>query len=850
MTSYETRSTQSTAAGAKGRSPSGLSSSEQNDMKKLKSKHASKLNTLKELFADWSDEDLLFAIEEANGDLELAVDRISEGHVSQWGEVKTKKSKKEQKAKTPLPSQPPASSYPHQPARGYNNERPKSVGKGAPRPARAKPAAATWGRTPSKPATQDSTGTWASIASAPKAQDTENTWDTQDTWNATPSATITSNENNNNNDDGWGAPSEAPSASQPDQPLKSASSTTSSEKPKTWASLLKSQPKKPEPEKPNVAQETREAQATESEGNAPVKDEWKAPTKSEWDAPVQDEWTSSANKGWEAPAEEEKKAPVKDEWSAPTKDEWSAPAKDEWTAPAQDGWTAATTEPVEPVKDEAQTEADNVPASEPAESTTEPIATETTKSKQPVSRRLKQDAPVVLPNSGTTLTSVGVKFGSLNLDDNPPETEAAIESNVSSGLQGVSNEPEQQQPQQEEQTEALGRHTTYPEHYSANTPAAATGLQGNAFQANQNYMKSQQETTSAYTTQQPAVHAQQPQPLQQQPFGMDHLTSAYNSYLPNQPPAGVSGAFGITPMANLPDYGIYGTEAQRAAAAMGYYDPAAFNNSPSVTAASAYQTREKYNQDAGQHTTTGQTQTIPQQQQQQIYPTNLPYYQYYYMPNQFSAYQQTYGQPFMNKSMYPNMYQHSAKPTTASPYGGSPYGTQSQHLYNQSNSGYDDMSGLPQHLGMGGLHDYQKSTYTNPQLQGFLNLSGQQQQQQQQQQQSQGQSQQSQGQTKADNSQYKYEKANTNNGASANAPQQGTNMASNMPHQQAYHHPGANYFGQPQMFSYQQYPHHLQQFQQQPQQQTQQAQQTQQQPSQQQTQQPQSMGRQQQYWNQ
>lgn len=46
---------------------------------------------------------------------------------------------------------------------------------------------------------------------------------------------------------------------------------------------------------------------------------------------------------------------------------------------------------------------------------------------------------------------------------------------------------------------------------------------------------------------------------------MDHLTSAYSSYLPNQPPTGVSG-FGMNPMGNLPDYGIYGTEAQRAAA--------------------------------------------------------------------------------------------------------------------------------------------------------------------------------------------------------------------------------------------------------------------------------------------
>jgi hypothetical protein len=49
---------------------------------------------------------------------------------------------------------------------------------------------------------------------------------------------------------------------------------------------------------------------------------------------------------------------------------------------------------------------------------------------------------------------------------------------------------------------------------------------------------------------------------------MDHLTSAYSSYLPNQPPAGISG-FGMNPMAaNLPDYGIYGTEAAQRAAAM------------------------------------------------------------------------------------------------------------------------------------------------------------------------------------------------------------------------------------------------------------------------------------------
>ncbi|KAG1348753.1 hypothetical protein G6F62_003780 [Rhizopus arrhizus] len=50
---------------------------------------------LEELFADWSEEDLLFTLQDANGDLELAIDRISIGQVNQWDEVKTKKSKKE-----------------------------------------------------------------------------------------------------------------------------------------------------------------------------------------------------------------------------------------------------------------------------------------------------------------------------------------------------------------------------------------------------------------------------------------------------------------------------------------------------------------------------------------------------------------------------------------------------------------------------------------------------------------------------------------------------------------------------------------------------------------------------------
>lgn len=56
------------------------------DLKKLKSQYGPKLSTLRELFADWSDEDLVFALQEADGDLELTIDRISEGmhYQSMW----------------------------------------------------------------------------------------------------------------------------------------------------------------------------------------------------------------------------------------------------------------------------------------------------------------------------------------------------------------------------------------------------------------------------------------------------------------------------------------------------------------------------------------------------------------------------------------------------------------------------------------------------------------------------------------------------------------------------------------------------------------------------------------------
>ncbi|KAI8380908.1 uncharacterized protein BYT42DRAFT_564652 [Radiomyces spectabilis] len=861
MSSHDTRSSQHTTSRTKA-----SSSSEPTDLKKLKSKYGSKLATLKELFADWSDDDLLFAISEADGDLELTIDRISEGHTSQWGEVKTKKSKKEaQKAKAatlPPPATQPSYNKPERsqaPRVPTDRTRP---GRGAPAanrgsaPRSVKPAsshlssAPSWGdnrgRTAATSATkpsQDAGNTWASIARTAKAQQ-EPPASSQDTtgWNATAddgwNAPSSFTNDTTAANDGWSAPSTAAAATTSTttsntaphdstaEPTSSESTAIPSEQPKTWASLLKAQAK-PEPVQQPSATENETEQ--EKPSNEP---------------PVTDEWSAAVdvNSGWNA-----------------SESAWNTSEKAEETQSDVPEW-ATEPEPVKPV-DEAAPAAD--------------AGFSDTKTKQAATRRLNQEEPVVLPNSGSSLTSVGVKFGSLTIDDSGAETLETVEQEVVSSTKPTLKEqanaiPSQQpsQPQQPAATEKSSTESqpqqTYADRYPANAAAANIGqtvpdLQSvDAFGAQNNnnasYLKQQQQQQEpTYGTQAQLGHHQQQIP--QQPFGMEQLTSAYSNYLPNQTPAGISG-FGMNPMATLPDYGLYGTEAQRAAA-MGYYDPAAFSHSPSVTAASAYPGREKYGQDASPMGTpnvaSAGAQSIPQQQQ--MYPANLPYFQYYYMPNQFNGYPPSgYGQHFMNKSMYPAMYQHTAKPTagaspynaTGSPYNatGSPYASQS-HLYNQTVAGgYDDMAALQQQLGGmgGGLSDYQKMYGSNPQIHGILgNLpahGGQP---------AQGQvSQQSNAAGKADVGGSQYSKYDKGSGA-AGGPLQGSQQGQQPLYQQSLGGNPSNYFGQSQqMFGYQQqYPQSLHQYQQQ------QGQPNQQAPSVSRQQQQQAQPAQQpQYWNQ
>lgn len=90
------------ANGHKEEIPTEIPYEDEGELGDLKKMYAPKLSTIKEMFPDWTDEDLVFALQETNGDLEGTIDRISEGNISQWGEVKKKtKERSQSKAKEP-----------------------------------------------------------------------------------------------------------------------------------------------------------------------------------------------------------------------------------------------------------------------------------------------------------------------------------------------------------------------------------------------------------------------------------------------------------------------------------------------------------------------------------------------------------------------------------------------------------------------------------------------------------------------------------------------------------------------------------------------------------------------------
>lgn len=90
---------------------------DQGEIGQMKKKYQPELTMLKDMFPDWTDTDLVFALEEADGDVGATVDKITQGAVSQFAEVK--KPKDRARSKVPAESTAAgATDRPHFSARG------------------------------------------------------------------------------------------------------------------------------------------------------------------------------------------------------------------------------------------------------------------------------------------------------------------------------------------------------------------------------------------------------------------------------------------------------------------------------------------------------------------------------------------------------------------------------------------------------------------------------------------------------------------------------------------------------------------------------------------------------------
>ena len=78
---YSTRGGRGGSSRSAAADNSDLPSFEEGEIGQMKKKYSDTLPTLKELFPDWKDEDLVFALEDANGELEDAIERITQGQL-------------------------------------------------------------------------------------------------------------------------------------------------------------------------------------------------------------------------------------------------------------------------------------------------------------------------------------------------------------------------------------------------------------------------------------------------------------------------------------------------------------------------------------------------------------------------------------------------------------------------------------------------------------------------------------------------------------------------------------------------------------------------------------------------
>ncbi|KAI8324581.1 hypothetical protein GQ54DRAFT_59498 [Martensiomyces pterosporus] len=556
---------------------SSSSAEESAEFKALRSKYSSILKTLHEMFPDWTDADLLYAIQEADGNLETTIAHIAEGFAPQWGEVKSRKDKR-QAAKHHQDDSRPFEKTSYVP-------RPASF-RGGVRGGAARGGRGGYSHAPS------TRGKPAPAASAKAPAPASNADNSAAGWDAEPADTKSSG--------AWGA-GPAVSDSKPKEPASApapAASTPAKPAPMSWASIAKrgAQHVAPEPAQPaEPAQKTAES------------------------------------------AQEEPQKPPKEE----TKPE------------------ANTAEAVL----EEKPESDEVAAAPAAEAETQETGTEELQSasaaaaKRPVSnsRRLNQDAPVVMPSGNATLERIGMQFGSLSIGGvelNTPRTAAAAASAIVSAAPGPDKPAvEAIAPQTEVKEPAAAAPAPAPVQAPAKAEAATTIP----------------ETTPA-ASQGPLTTYLQQQQQQQQHSQTQAQASASAS----------ASAISQMPLPN--DYGaaaLYGSDAQRNNM-MGFYDNYGYGQfvankddaSAAASAAGSQPSATGAHQAVGVNGTSNLSQAglFPQQIPQPFSMNpGLPYYNPYYynmmqpgsqFPNPAAfgnnpALAAAYGQPFMKQGMYP-----------------------------------------------------------------------------------------------------------------------------------------------------------------------------------------------------
>ncbi|KAM0788366.1 hypothetical protein ACM66B_001506 [Microbotryomycetes sp. NB124-2] len=697
--------------------------------KQAKQRFSKQLSQAKELFPDWSDEDLLSAIQEANGDAELAILRISEGHAQQWGAV-TKK-------KTPKPSAPSSTHHPQSTTstagrggfagRGRGGFESGRGGRGGGRggrggrggaaaangtqrsaytdgaassatpdsfvdaqqqqessPAAPKPVAPTWVSAPvaaAEPRTE-------SAPAAPAAA--------EDGRGSTTAATEATQVNGASEEPAAAAPANDSWAAPAEQKQKPASKTIAPGSTRSWAQIARPpSPPKPAPAPPAPKQDAapapEPAQAAEEQAVASAKS---APAE-QATAPVIN-LPSSTNA---TASSEQQQTKSTGAWGAPAStDPWGAQPSPAPLAPGE-GWAdvvSATKDTEAPFAQQAASEAkahmppNDINAAGPIEVSSNAAAPQA----QAASGAAQEQAPaqdkplgppgfppkreaVVMPGASGGDRPVDVQFGSLSLYDSQSsfkqDTPAAQDAQRAPEQTGFSQQPQHQQYDQASQS--------------------AFGQVPNAFSQTNNAFSRYPNTTAApYSQFQQQTQPQQSQQQAQQQaddhssyagFKPDAVSSPYyqhpgvasHSPAPAQAAQGY-GAFGSAPQqapgqpgpfgSTQSDYSaLYGQDALRN---MGFYDQ--YGQSGAFGQAPSTASRSDDPASSASHTPAPANSQTPGQQQQQQQQQQLPGqqqhpYMMHYGYPQGYGYYGGYGQGYQQ---VPPNFQALQQQYNASPY--------------------------------------------------------------------------------------------------------------------------------------------------------------------------------------